>query len=278
MSDLIRDWLLDPLALLFLLSIAFGLAWLMGGRRGGSGRGRGGRRRRAGTVRRLLPLVLWCGCFLVASAPAIVNPFVAVLEDHHPANVECPAGTPLVVLGGGVDSRVRDAGEYERMRPATLARVAAAERIAIAEPTVTLVLAGGGLGGDLSRVPEAGVMSRFLLAREGFPDSVTLYRDVRSGDTAGNAREVVSILSGGDVVTEGRPPAIRLLTSALHMPRALATFRAAGLDPCPVPVAPIALPDVPAWALMPQTTALVKFDALLHELVALAVYRLRGDL
>ena len=262
--DIVVDWLLDPLALLFLLSLAFGVPRVMTG----AGRGRRGRRPRA---RRAAALAFWTGGFLVASAPAIVNPLVAVLEGRHPAEVGCPAGTPVIVLGGGVDSRVRDAGEYERMRPATLTRTAAAERIARREPGVTLVLSGGGLGGDASRVSEAAVMARLLEARGIDPG--TLVTETRSGDTAGNAREVARLLGARGAAGEAR-----LVTSALHMERALATFRAAGVDACPVPVGPIAIEEVPPWALMPQTTALVKFDQLLHELLALVAYRLRGDL
>ena len=261
---IVVDWFLDPLALLFLSSLAFGTA----GVAAGPGRDRRGRRARA---RRAVALAFWTGGFLVASAPAIVNPLVAALEGRHPAGTECPSGTPVIVLGGGVDSRVRDAEEYERMRPATLARTAAAERIARDEPGVTLVLSGGGLGGDASRVPEAAVMARLLESRGADPG--TLVTETGSGDTAGNAREVARLLAA-----RGASGEARLVTSALHMARALATFRTAGVDVCPVPVAPIAIEDVPPWALMPQTTALVKFDRLLHELLALVAYRLRGDL
>ena len=56
----------------------------------------------------------------------------------------------------------------------------------------------------------------------------------------------------------------------------MSTFRRAGVDVCAVPVDKMAVADVPPWALMPQTTVLVKFDKLLHELVASLVYRLAG--
>lgn len=269
--DIVVDWLLDPLALLFLLSLALGLAWVSGG--AGAGRRRGGR---GVAARRAAVLLAWVGCFLTASAPAIVNPLVDALESRHPVDVVCPVGTPLVVLGGGVDTRARSADEFERMRPATLARTAAAERLARAEPAVPLLLSGGGLAGDASRVSEADVMARLLVSR-GI-DPARLVREVRSGDTAGNARESAALLARPDAAEGERLPPVRLVTSALHMPRALAVFRAIGFEACPVPVRPIALEGVPPWALMPQTTALAKFDELLHELVATAVYRLRGDL
>jgi len=270
MSALIRDWLLDPLALLFLLAVCGGLVgqWRM---RRGSRRGEARRKRSSapGALRRAAPWLLWIACFLVASAPVVVNPLVAAVEDRYPEDASCPTGGVIVVLGGGVDSRVARVDEVERMRPATFARTVAGERLALADPGVSLVLSGGGLGGDVTRVAEADVMANFLESR-GMPRS-RLVREGLSGDTASNAREVARLVSAAD-------PPVRLVTSALHMPRALATFEAAGVEACPVAVDRLAIPDIPIWAWMPQVTALVKFDALLHELAATVLYRLRGDL
>ncbi len=64
------------------------------------------------------------------------------------------------------------------------------------------------------------------------------------------------------------------------MPRALKSFEKAledrGVSICPVSVDLQGLHDVPFWALMPQTTALIKFDLWIHEMLALLVYRLKG--
>ena len=257
MSALARDWLLDPLALLFLLSLALGavLARRAAGRAGGA-------------VRGVVVALLWTLAYLSASAPAIVNPLVARHEDRVAARPSCPPGGPLVVLGGGVDSSARARGEYERMRRATLARVAAAERLLRSDATLVAVLAGGGP----ATVAEADVMGDFLVARGIEPGR--LRRERRSRSTAENARETARLLAADG---EGPTAPVRLLTSALHMPRAVAAFRASGLEVCPVPVDRIALRDVPLWALAPQTSALAKFDALLHELAAYAIYRVRGD-
>ena len=268
MTTLVRDWLLDPLGLvvswtLFVLLVAS----LAGGRRRGGGR-RGSRAGRRGPgpgarlARRLAPFALWYAGLAAVSAPAIVNPLVASLEDAVPAG-NCPGGTPIVALGGGTDAGAPDAARFEAMDRATLARVAEAGRLAAADPGARVVASGGGDGA----VAEADVMAEWL-ARTGVPrDRIVLER--RSTSTAENAREVAATLGGARE--------IRLVTSALHMPRALGAFRAAGLDPCPVPVDRISYPDVPGWALWPQTTALAKFDEWLHEMLALALYRRRGD-
>ena len=214
---------------------------------------------------RLGLFALWYLGLAAVSAPAAVNPLVASLEDRVPAGA-CAPGTPIVALGGGTDASAADATRFEAMDRATVARTVEAGRLAAAEPGTRVVVSGGGGNGA---VPEAELMAEWLV-RTGTPRE-TIVLERRSTSTADNARGVAATLAG----TGARE--IRLVTSALHMPRALGAFRAAGLDPCPVPVDRISYPDVPGWALWPQTTALVKFDAWLHETLALALYRRRGD-
>ena len=280
MLTIVRDWLLDPLGLVVLWTALLLLGGvILGGRRRraragagsdrGSGRGSTRRRRGPGPGARLLRraglLALWYAGLAAVSAPAIVNPLVASLERAVPAG-RCAPGTPVVALGGGIDSSARDASRFEAMRRATLGRAAEAGRLAAAEPGVRVVVAGGGAG----EVSEAAMMAEWL-ARTGTPRASILVED-ESTSTAENARAVAAMLA------DAGAREIRLVTSALHMPRAAGAFRAAGLDPCPVPVDRISLDGVPAWALWPQTTALAKFDEWLHEFLATILYRRRGDL
>ena len=69
-----------------------------------------------------------------------------------------------------------------------------------------------------------------------------------------------------------------LVTSGIHMPRAMATFRRAGVA---VTAASTDIIDVesPDWAILrwlPSPTALVHTGEALHELAGLLYYRLRG--
>ena len=72
------------------------------------------------------------------------------------------------------------------------------------------------------------------------------------------------------------PKRIWLVTSALHMPRALSAFRAAGFEPCAYPA------DVRAARLdsiadvLPSAGAIADTDAVLHEWVGEIVYRIRA--
>ena len=63
-----------------------------------------------------------------------------------------------------------------------------------------------------------------------------------------------------------------LVTSAVHVPRALGCFRAAGLNPDVLPVDP--LPRLSGW--LPTHRAVAASRIAMHELVGRLVYALRG--
>lgn len=260
MADLIKNWLLDPTALLFLISLVT-ILLLLGKRH------RSRRSRKAGTWK--IVALAWLAAFLAFSAPNSVNPILLTLENQYPDSINCKAGSHLVVLGGGVDSRVQSAVEFERMSRTTMTRASAAARIAANEPQLRLVVAGG----PLKIITEADVIANYWIAL-GIDDD-RIVREGGSLNTRENAVNVAALLA-----TEILDGPVRLLTSALHMPRALKTFRMvfdeANIDLCPVSVGQEALTGLPVWAWMPQTTALVKFDKWFHEIVALAMYRVRG--
>ena len=75
----------------------------------------------------------------------------------------------------------------------------------------------------------------------------------------------------------GRPV---LITSAWHMPRAVACFHAAGLDPLPYPVDFQFGPDRGFWRdwRLTPVRSIDRADLALHEWVGLAWYRLTGRL
>ncbi|HJT97103.1 MAG TPA: YdcF family protein, partial [Rhodanobacteraceae bacterium] len=72
------------------------------------------------------------------------------------------------------------------------------------------------------------------------------------------------------------PSRIWLVTSALHMPRALIAFRAAGFEPCAWPGDYRASPFEGIADLLPHAGAIANADATLHEWVGEIVYRLRA--
>lgn len=267
MTDLVQAWLMDPLALLFLLSVALGV-YLIARR---TARHRNASHRRRSVAIGWILLLVWVTVFLVSSAPVVVNPLIAVFEDPWIETTECEPGSHLILLGGGVDSRVQSVDEFGRMSGATLTRATEAARWLRERPDTRIVVAGGAIGD----IAEADVMSAYLQRMGVSADRII--PEAESGSTRENALHVLTLLEQQSV-----SGAVGLVTSAMHMPRAILSFRHAfsefGSDVslCPMSVDIQALRDVPWYALMPQTTAIVRFERLLHEAVALLVYRLKG--
>lgn len=258
MADLIQDWLLDPVALLFLLS-ALTVFLLI--------------RRRSRSLNIARPsflwtiTLLWLIFYLVCTSPVIVNPLLSTMENRYPSQNACEQGSHVVVLAGGVDSRVSNVGEFERMSVATLSRATQGARFALAEPSTRLIVSGG----PLKTVAEADVIASYWIAL-GISDE-RIVRENQSANTRENSVNVAQILT-----LESVKGPVRLVTSALHMTRAMLSFEKAlqstGVELCPVSVERLAIANLPLWAWIPQTTAIVKFDKWLHEIAALAVYRL----
>jgi uncharacterized SAM-binding protein YcdF (DUF218 family) len=93
--------------------------------------------------------------------------------------------------------------------------------------------------------------------------------EMQSRNTADSAMRVVPLL-------DGKPFA--LVTSAGHLPRSMATFAKAGLNPLPVP-ADFRLPGrLSAASFIPAPRALQASDLAVHEYLGLAWYRMLGRL
>lgn len=278
MFGLLRDWLLDPAALLFLASIALGLVLIVTFKkriRAVSNQQRDGQGRlpvkKTGifSVRTTLIVLIWLVGYELVSAPIFVNPMVNQLEKLHVSEKQCAPSSHVVLLSGGVNSRARTVESIERMSPATFVRATEASRIIINEPNAKLIVSGG----VLYRIAESEVIAHYLTSL-GVPKE-SLILESLSRNTYENAVNVAAILADEDV----QGP-IRLVSSALHMHRAFKSFELAlkgsGISVCPISVDFMGLPNLQLYGWVPQMTSLTKFDHLLHELVALLIYRLKG--
>lgn len=223
-------------------------------------------RERRGGAARVLCWALTAAYFAVGS-PLGANLLVGTLEDQARRQADCappPAGSVIVVMAGGVSGEPDDAGAYERLSEASLRRTIPATKLALAVPESTIVTTGG-RGGSAR---EADLMAS-LAADLGFP-AARIVRERESRTTAGSARRTAA------VVRRLGPRPAYLVTSAIHMPRALAVFRGAALEVCAWPV------DFrrvrPPWpqALVPQITAVKKSAEALHEMVGYLGYWILG--
>ena len=155
----------------------------------------------------------------------------------------------VVVLSGGI----RSTG---RLNATTVARVRHAVALLDAGHADVLVASGGPRRrGRPSAAPAmAALAERLGVARE------RIVVEQRSSRTSENAREVAALLG-----VETR--AVLLVTSALHMRRAVLCFRRHGVTAAPAPVPQVPGEDPERATIVGQT---------LHELIGLAYYRFAG--
>jgi len=244
--NLIRDWLIDPIGLLFLLSLIF-LAVL--------------------ALKRInlcliVATTIWIGSIFIATAPVVVNPMLLHFENQFVEEPACLADRPIVLLGGGVDSRAVRADQVQYMDHATFKRTLKAKQLATRFPDAPVLVAGGAL----VEITEAAVIEHFLL-EAGISES-RVYKEGRSRNTYENAVNIAELIADFEMDEH-----IILITSALHMKRAQAVFNKQGLSVCPVAVDRHGIESVPLYAVWPQISAMQKFDLLLHEVLAWVLYK-----
>ncbi|MCK9540356.1 YdcF family protein [Dokdonella sp.] len=217
--------------------------------------------------RSLLRLALAAAAFsYVLITPLGANLLVRAVESRVPAAPACTAPAPaVVVLAGGFDHAPRDGADVAALSGTTLRRtLVGVERFRDSAAT-RLVLSGGGP----YAVKEAELMARFA-ARLGVPaEAIEIERS--SHDTWQSAQTLASH-------DPALPRHFVLVSSALHLPRALVAFHAAGFEPCPLASESRYLPPGGIGYLLPHSSSLAKGEAAIHELVGGLAYRVRARL
>lgn len=216
-------------------------------------------------------LVLGNGLLWIAAMPVTARLALGSLELQYPpvAMSEIRAADVAIVLGGAIGVTVWPRQTVELGEASD--RVYHAFELFRAGKVRTILISGGNLPWLTAIEPEAEAI-RKLLQSWGVPNEVIVTAGT-SRTTAENAREVAALWP-----TLGRKSAL-LVTSAAHMPRALASFRKAG-----VPVTPsstdIRVTDDPLDLLdfLPDAGALNATGDAVKERIGYLVYQLRGDL
>lgn len=212
------------------------------------------------------------GCYLVASipvVPAIVDDWLAAgFRAFEPGEVS-PGRAAIVVLGSGGATVVDWSGNrFATVDVDAAARVLEAVRIFRLMSSAIVISSGG--NGDASdrRVP-TGESMRAALAALGVPPSQLLV-ETESRNTRDEAVVVARM------VREHQIERVVLVTSRVHIRRALGAFRAVGLDAIPAPARePFdALPRYERW--VPSDRGLWYSGRVAHELLGLVYYRARG--
>lgn len=209
-------------------------------------------------------------CFF--SCPITSNWLVHTLEDRFADRsiLTAPTVEAVVVLGGSI--RLPNGVHPSSGITDTSDRLLVATRLYRAGKAPFVVVSGGdnALVSDPSQKNESDEM-RALLEEWGVPNSAILV-DGASINTHENALFTRRILAPKSI------DHIMLVTSAMHMPRAVGSFRKVGFD---VDAAPADFRSgwsdpkgVFAW--VPSPGALVNSTELIHEWVGLVVYKLCG--
>lgn len=203
------------------------------------------------------------------STPLVARALAGVLEQRHGALAPDAALTALAdaIVVPGCD-RYANGPEFGRdeVSPCTLARLRYA--VELQQRTgLPLLLSGGRPLGEPES--EAALMDRALRTHFGV---AARWLEEDSRNTAENAARSAALL---DVENVRR---VLLVTHAMHMPRAVRSFRRHGLTPVAAPTQFFSIPDRrPAWfAWLPAIGALHTSALACHELVGLAWYAISG--
>lgn len=237
------DYALSPLTYALLLILFLVLTW-----------------RRLPCALRVIGIVVEIALLLLV-APAGANLLVLGVESQVPPPQACAVPTPstVVVLSSGTLRWPRSPDDFAALTPTSLYRLFAGIALWQRTPDSRLVIAGGGRG-----VPESVLLAN-LAVRMGVPRSAMTIDD-KSHTTWENALYVSKL-------SPALPKRIWLVSSALHLPRALGAFRAWGFEPCAWSSESLyQSPRLSLGYFMPQSSSLDKADKAIHELVGEVVY------
>lgn len=209
----------------------------------------------------LVALIAWCW---ILSTPGLANRALMALEGPAPARQPVPgrdAATRVVVLGSG-EQYLDAAGPRTRLDAPGWERVRAG--IALWKATGgKLVLAGGP-----DESASVAAYMRGLALEAGVPGEAIVL--------VPGSRTTYEDLVGASAELKGHRGPAWLVTSAMHMPRALSVARKLGLALEPFPCDFRQVEEPRWWIWLPANAAPRFWQEVLHEVVGRLYYRLRG--
>lgn len=216
-------------------------------------------------------LVALAAFFWIVSTPAIVEPILAREQARYRplATVADARSARLVVVLGAGNATIQAGGQSLNLPSWTVAlRLLEAARLYRTLDHPTIIVSGGVTLHDAGARPEADAMRSAMLELGVPADRVVMESESKT------TREEAIVIAR--MLADRRAQPVVLVTSATHMARALAVFRAAGLDPVPA-VAPYkSAHSFERLRWMPNDLALLMFDTILYDTAATWYYRMRG--
>ncbi len=222
----------------------------------------------------VLPLGLALLVLLIPSSSWVSDALVQSLEWRYRPLPELPEVDAIVVLGGAVRPQLPPRPWIDLMESGD--RVLHGAQLYREDKAPKLILSGGRIAWEGVKVPESADMAS-LAEVLGVPKA-SILQEPDSLNTRQNAVNVQRLLE-----QEGLEQ-ILLVTSAMHMPRALAVFERLGIEVAAAPTdflitdanaAPITS-EAQILKTLPTAQNLENFTRAMKEYVGLIVYRLRG--
>ncbi|RAN82744.1 hypothetical protein B5P43_01300 [Bacillus sp. SRB_336] len=198
---------------------------------------------------------------VVCSTPAFAQWLRRGLTGPYPtqAAVSYPRTDAIVVLGGGWMPDTEDVLDNPTVDDAHT-RLGFGRRLYLAGRAPMILLSGG--DGEAQRMAAR-------LALQGVPPA-RMWTESRSRDTHENA------VYSAQLLRRAGARRVLLVTSAIHMGRAVASFRKEGVEVVPAPSMPLPHRDRPTSFWHGRRMALFRSANYLHEYLGQWVYRLRG--
>jgi len=222
--------------------------------------------KRTGVALLSLSLVmLW-----ISSTPGFSSYLIAGLESQYPPlpAAESPEADAIVVLGGAVGTSRSPGIEVQLVNASD--RVLHAARLYRSGKAPIVIATGGSSPWRGVTTPEAPAIMT-LLQEWGVPDSAIVIESA-SLNTYQNAIHTKALLDSRGL------KAVLLVTSAMHMPRALATFSSAGINaiPSPTDYQVVERDGITIFSFLPDAAALAGTSQAIKEYLGMMVYRWRG--
>lgn len=211
----------------------------------------------------------------IASNPWMANIGVNYWESSIEAKRADTSLPATVVLGGMFDqySQKKTGQPYQILDAAD--RILHGIRLMESRASQYLILSGGKNPLTEGPDPEAEIMASFIRDHSHLPDSV-YFKETKSVNTEENALYSRELIESKDL-----PEKIYLVTSALHMPRAVKIFREAGFEVYPQPTDFQQISENATFSLiglMPNASALKYTAKVMREMMGYYFYCIKYDL
>ncbi len=224
-----------------------------------------GRRRKAAVLVTVATLYLW-----MAATPLVALMLINSLEEQYPVvSIDTLPNADVAIVLGGISVQSQQSNPYPDLK-AGADRILHAVRLLKAGKVKRILVSSGRPVSQIDSRSEAVVIAGFLREFGASDADIVLEREAR------NTRE--NAVNSLAVMREKEFSSVLLVTSALHMPRAAAVFRKAGVTFTPVSIDTLSssIEARSVFAFLPNSRALDYSTQAIKEWIGLMVYWLRG--